>query len=181
MDPRLSRLNEPHVAPITAFINRMRARELDVPNIDPDDGGIGARALFFLTTPGPEAIRSRFVSCKNPDATARNIGNEWHNARLARKDVILWNVAPQCIGRNPTGVEIRDAAPVTQAFIDLLPNLLVIIFCGPTHTQKTIPFLRISPTIEVLRTYHTAQRSFHGTMRDDVREKFREVAQLLAT
>ena len=48
-DPRLARLYEPHVEPLTRLISviRDRAGGQTVPNVDPNDGGINAPALFL--------------------------------------------------------------------------------------------------------------------------------------
>jgi hypothetical protein len=48
MDLRLERLDEPHVRPLMALIERMRASGLKVPNADPNDGGVDARVLVLL-------------------------------------------------------------------------------------------------------------------------------------
>jgi hypothetical protein len=52
-DPRLARLYEPHVEPLTRLISviRDRAGGQTVPNVDPNDGGINAPALFLPRAP----------------------------------------------------------------------------------------------------------------------------------
>jgi hypothetical protein len=61
-------------------IDRIRKRGLQVPNVDPNDGGIGATVLLLLESPGPRAVASSFVSRDNPDASARNMGCELERA-----------------------------------------------------------------------------------------------------
>jgi hypothetical protein len=71
IDARLQMLDQEHVAPLTKLIRGLCARGLRVPNVDPLDGGINARALFLLESPGPKAVRSGFISHDNPDPSAR--------------------------------------------------------------------------------------------------------------
>jgi hypothetical protein len=97
LDTREDRLNDPHVGPLMGLVRDLRSRGLDVPNVDPNDGGVNAKVLILLETPGPKAVASRFVSRDNPDPSARNLGRVLDDARLARADVVLWNVVPQCV------------------------------------------------------------------------------------
>lgn len=75
LELRLSQVNDQHIAPITAFVERLRERMgpgAAIPFIDPWDGGIHAEVLFLLEAPGPKARNSGFVSMNNPDETAKN-------------------------------------------------------------------------------------------------------------
>ena len=75
LEQRLSQINEPHIVPVTAFIERLRERmgpQAAIPFIDPWDGGVEAEVLFLLEAPGPKARNSGFVSMNNPDETAKN-------------------------------------------------------------------------------------------------------------
>ena len=187
MDQRFPRLQETHVKPLTSLIEEIRGRGLQVPNVDPNDGGVNARALFLLTTPGPEAVVSGFVSCDNPDPTAANMRKSWEVTGIQRKHVALWNVVPYCLStpsesRNPTSEEIQRAAPDTQRFIDLFPHLRAIVFCGTTHTRKAIQWLRIQDHIEKFTTNHTGDQAFsHSEYREDILRTFRFVAELIST
>ena len=129
MDERLQRLDEPHIAPITAFIRAMRERGHHVPNVDPNGGSIEARVLFLLESPGPKAVGSNFISRDNPDPSARNMGRALEHAGLSRRDTVLWNVVLHCVStldqnRNASVSAIAASAPDTQTFIDLLPRLM---------------------------------------------------------
>src|SRR5689334_1377344 len=73
---RLGQLQEPHIAPLTAFVDHLRAEAgpgASIPYFDPWDAGIGAEILFLLEAPGPKAVKSGFVSRNNPDETAKNM------------------------------------------------------------------------------------------------------------
>jgi len=72
---RTALLSEPHIQPLTEFVERMRftkGPDYGIPYFDPLDGGVDAKALFLLEAPGPKAIRSGFISRNNPDETAKN-------------------------------------------------------------------------------------------------------------
>jgi hypothetical protein len=53
VEERLKRLGEPHIAPITDLVRRIRGKIGDerVPFVDPTLGGVNARLLFLLETP----------------------------------------------------------------------------------------------------------------------------------
>jgi hypothetical protein len=71
-DPRLARLDEPHVRPLMDLLGSWETAGRSFPNIDPMNGGVNARVLFLQETPGPKAVGTRFVSRSNPDPTAQN-------------------------------------------------------------------------------------------------------------
>jgi hypothetical protein len=187
MDNQKTRLYEPHVKPLTLLVEELRARGHQVPDVDPNDGGVNAHALFLLTTPGPEAVVSGFVSCDNPDPTAENMRKSWEVTGIQRKHVALWNVVPYCLStpnksQNPTPEEIQMSAPDTQRFIDLFPKLRVIVFCGTTHTQQAIQWLHIPSHIERIITNHTGNQAFsHNEKRENILKTFRYVAELILT
>src|SRR5690242_2498211 len=97
MDDRLMRLTEPHVAPLMELILALRSQGLNVPNVDPNDAGINATALFLSETPGPRAVGTGFVSCDNPDPSARNMKRALGLCGFRRDEIVLWNVVPQCL------------------------------------------------------------------------------------
>ena len=52
-------LNDPHIAPLTAYAVGLWHPGVEVPDFDPFDGGVDARALFLLEKPGPLTAASR--------------------------------------------------------------------------------------------------------------------------
>ena len=56
-----------------------------VPDADPADGGIGARCLLLLETPGPSIGRTGFVSRDNPTPTAGNLRRFLPGRPIARR------------------------------------------------------------------------------------------------
>jgi hypothetical protein len=168
-DPRLERLDEPHVRRLIAIIDGIRRRpgQPRVPNVDPNDAGSHASALFLLESPGPKAVGTDFVSRDNPDPSARNMGCALDHAGFGRKEYVLWNVVPQCIStldqnRKPTRAQVRDAVGDTLDFIRALEQLRVIVFCGGVaRFQQSLLVDKISPNIHVFETYHTGAKAYN--------------------
>lgn len=177
VDPREHHLDDPHMRPLMDLVRELRSRGLDTPNIDPNDGGVNARALFLLETPGPRAVGSGFVSRDNPDLSARNIGWALDGAGFARTDVLLWNVVPYYVSsidqnRNVTTPQIRNAISDLQAFVDRLPSLSVVIFCG-RKAQKAKPHLRFPAHVRTLSTFHPGAQAYnHAKHRDHIHRTF---------
>jgi hypothetical protein len=69
----------PHVAPLAAYVDRMRAERAGdrFPDFDPTEAGVTARILLLLEAPGGKATMERdgsgFVSPDNNDGTAQNM------------------------------------------------------------------------------------------------------------
>jgi hypothetical protein len=127
-EARLHQIREPHVAPLTRFVENLRRvfPGRDIPYFDPWDGGIRAEVLFLQEAPGPKAVISGFVSRNNPDETAKNIFEISIEAGLDRKRTVRWNVVPWYIG---TGTKIRaartsDVRDGVGPLFELLPLLL---------------------------------------------------------
>ena len=186
LDTREDRLNDPHVRPLMDLVRELRSRGLDVPNVDPNDGGVNAQVLILLETPGPKAVASRFVSRDNPDPSARNLGRALDDACLARADVVLWNVVPQCVStteqnRNVCAAKVRDALPALQAFIDQLPKLAVVVFCG-RNAQRASNHIVLPSRVQVLKTFHPGAMAYNRpTCRADIHATFEKACRLIAS
>ena len=88
---RSGQLHEPHIAPLTAFVETLRAQvgpHVSIPNFDPWDGGIDAEILYLLEAPGPKAVLSGFISRNNPDETAKNFFELNAEAKVPRKRTV---------------------------------------------------------------------------------------------
>ncbi len=131
-----------------------------VPAPDPLDGGVGARLLLLLETPGPAIVRTGFVSRDNPTGTAANLFRFLAEARIARGDTLIWNAVPWVIhaegalNRAPRRSEIRAAAPCLGPLLALLPGLVVVVLAGRVAgaLRETIDALR--PDLSVLAIPH---------------------------
>ena len=63
-EARIRRLRETHVAPLTAYVEKLRrstGKGSHIPNFDPLDGGTRARCPFVFEAPGKKAVDSGFV------------------------------------------------------------------------------------------------------------------------
>jgi uracil-DNA glycosylase len=158
---RLARLGEPHIAPLTNLVYRIRessSMEASVPFFDPEDGGIDARALFVLEAPGPRAVKSGFISRDNPDETAKNIAEFLSEAGLAREETVLCNAVPWYIGSGkkirPAGkADLRAGEPYLRRLVELLPKLMVVVLLGK-KAQRLQPIKWLPAHIHVMPCPH---------------------------
>ena len=135
---RLALLSQPHVALLSNF----RAQLLEnlpkssfVPNFDPKDGGIEARVLLLLETPGRVPRVTQFTSLDNPSMTSKNLLPMVIAAGLKRSEVLMWNLVPWDIG---TETKIQSTKSNHHSLgtvallrlLELLPRLRVIVFFG---------------------------------------------------
>ncbi|GJE37589.1 uracil-DNA glycosylase [Methylobacterium persicinum] len=134
---RRSIADSAHVAPIRALARRITAeREAPVPDPDPLDGGVGARLLLLLETPGPMVLRTGFVTRDSANGTAANLFRFLREAGIARADTLIWNAvpwvihAPGALNRAPRRAEARQAEPYLAPLLDLLADLAVVVLAG---------------------------------------------------
>ena len=127
-------LDRPHVAGLTAYVARLRGVHGLVPDADPADGGVAARLLLLLETPGPGIGRSGIVSADNPTGTGRNLRRFFAESGIARSDRVIWNAIPWVIhqdrNRAPRQSEIRAGLALLPGFLALLPGLRVAVLAG---------------------------------------------------
>lgn len=185
---RLGMLTLPHVKPLTDYVAALRANlgeQYHIPNFDPRDGGIQARALFLLEAPGPKAKASKFVSSNNPDPTAKNLWNLIRNAGIARTDTLIWNIVPWYVGENghikPAPREdIKQALPYLKDMLLLLPNLQLIVLVGG-KARSAEPQIRQLTPLSIMHTHHMSARVFYRwpEKNKQTEEAFQGIAQFL--
>lgn len=136
---RRARLQEPHIAPLTAFAERLRHSEalgacFDVPDFDPRSGGVHSEILLLLESPGPKVAQTGFASPDNPDRTAENLSCLLKLAGISRERCLLWNIVPWQLSAagvvTPTAAQVRAATPATLELLTLLPALRVVVLVG---------------------------------------------------
>lgn len=134
---RKSLLDSPHIAPIRALARRIAAAQgAEVPDPDPLDGGVAARLLLLLETPGPRIRGTGLVSRDNPTGTAANLFRFLAEAGIARRDTLIWNTipwvihAPGALNRAPRRSEVRRALPGLAPLLAGLPRLGVVVLSG---------------------------------------------------
>ncbi len=151
----------PHVAPLAALAKQIR-RETGrpVPDADPADGGVHARLLLLLETPGPSHALTGLVSRDNPTPTAANLRRFLSGAGIAREDTLIWNAVPFVIhapgarNRAPRRAEIREGLLFLPRLLALLPRLHAAVLAGRVAAQSE-PVLRAAcPGLPVLRMPH---------------------------
>lgn len=148
---RRAALAQPHMAPLAAFAERLRADGRgQVPDFDPADGGTAARLLFLLEKPGPMTVPagrgrrpgSGFVSRDNDDPTAEAAHGFFRQAQLDRADVVVWNVVPWWNGTTRvTAAEMAEGLDRLAELLDLLPRLEVAVTVG-RRAERAGPLLR---------------------------------------
>src|SRR2546426_11964409 len=97
---RTKQLREPHIAPLTVFVEALRTQggpDLSIPNFDPWDGGIDADILYLLEAPGPKAVLSGFISRTNPDDTAKYFFELNAEAKVRPKRTVTRSIVPRNI------------------------------------------------------------------------------------
>ncbi|SFI63954.1 Uracil DNA glycosylase superfamily protein [Albimonas pacifica] len=127
------------MAALTRYVEKLRAAgEGFVPDFDPLDGGVDARALFLLEKPGPmtdaegtKRVGSGFISRDNDDPTAEAIFTFMDEAGWDRRETLLWNVMPWWNGRVKfDAAERRRGLATLGELRALLPRLETVVFVG---------------------------------------------------
>ncbi|MEU1209936.1 uracil-DNA glycosylase [Nocardia sp. NPDC005825] len=136
-----ARIRDPHVAALNTLADRIADAEGlphgHVPYVDPDQGGIGARVLVLLDNPSTKAesgTGSGLLSLDNNDRTARNCREAYARHRIGWSQVVHWNVVPFPVAGAKNGgstlAERARAVPWTRAFVELCPNLEMVLLLG---------------------------------------------------
>ncbi len=150
----------PHMWPLSRFVAALRERHGAVPDVDPFDGGIGARLLLLLETPGPGAEPLRFVSRDNATGTAANLRRFFAAAGIARADTVIWNAVPQVIhavgarNRAPRRAEVAAGLGELPPFLALLPRLAVAVLAGRVEAEAGPTIEAMLPGLPVLEMPH---------------------------
>lgn len=169
IEARSARLREPHVEPLTQWVESVRDR-LDgchaetVCNFDPDGGGVEARVLFLAQDPSSTASATGFISPDNNDRTARSTTEACRAAELGHSERIHWNVYPwwidaPCGGRVENSQEL--ASEMLLEFTNLLPNLRSVVLIGKKarHSWSRLASHDVSRRV---RWWHGPHPSYGG-------------------
>ena len=184
---RSAMLQQSHIEPLATYLAKIKAEhpEKELPCFDPCDGGINAKALFFLEAPGPKAVGSTFISRNNPDPTARNICDLLQEAGILRGDTLLWNIVPWYVGdggriRAVNNDDIRQSFPYVKELLSLLPNLEVIALLGK-KAQSAKSQLRQLTSVPIVETPHPSARVFNvwPHKKEEMREHLRQIAAMI--
>lgn len=156
---RRTRLRDPHMV----ALRRHRAALLRahpgafVPYFDPDDGGVDARVLLLLESPGPAAFATGFTSLDNPSQSSKNLKACVMQVGLRRKQVLMWNLLPTNNGvtvTKPTAAGVRAGVVALMRLLDALPDLRVVVTLGATASAAAPAISRWNPEIKVIPCPH---------------------------
>lgn len=159
---RLAQAFDPHVAPLNRWAEEQRSASGHwLPFFDPLDGGVLARVLLLLESPGPVVSRTRFVSMDNPDGTAENLRCLLHLSGLRRREVAMWNVVPWQMSENgvvtPRPGQYAEAASLTRHLLSLLADLRVVVLVG-RHAERAWPL--VGSSLPTLACPHPSPQNF---------------------
>jgi len=188
---RITLLREPHIAPLTDFVEELRHEAgpgAAIPDFDPWDAGVTAEVLFLLEAPGAKAVASSFISRNNPDETAKNMFELNRDVGIARKRSLLWNAVPWYIGeedrtriRAATAKDLESGLKPLPRLIEMLPNLRAVVFMGE-KAQKARPQVeQLRPDLALFSSPHPSPLfvNNHPGNRDIILGVLREVAKHL--
>ena len=161
LEARRALIDAPHIAPLRALAKQIATeRGAPVPDPDPLDGGVAARLLLLLETPGPSIGRTGFVSRDNATGTAANLFRFLGEAGISRSDTLIWNAIPWVIhapgarNRAPRRAEAAAAAPYFAPLLALLPRLAVVVPAGRSAAQAAAPLAEMRPNLPVIFVPH---------------------------
>lgn len=150
-----------HLAPLRQLAAQIRtATGAAVPDPDPLDGGVEARLLLLLETPGPAIRGTGIVSRDNPTGTAANLFRFLQGAGIPRAETLIWNAVPWVIhaegarNRAPRHSEIRAAAPYLAPLLRCLPALRVVVLAGRVAGECEPALATLRPGLPVYRVPH---------------------------
>lgn len=161
-EERIALLSQPHIAPLSQFRGQLLEglpKSSFVPNFDPRDGGIEARVLLLLETPGRVPRATQFTSLDNPSMTSKNLLPMVMDAGLKRSEVLMWNLVPWDIGAETKIQSTKSShhsigTAALLRLLELLPRLRAIVFFG-TKAQVALK------SVQVVRTDLLLIRSPH--------------------
>jgi uracil-DNA glycosylase len=158
---RKALLGEPHLTALRALAQRIaEARDAEVPEPDPLDGGVEARLLLLLETPGPAIRGTGLVSRDNPTGTAANLFRFLAEAGIARADTLIWNAipwvihAPGALNRAPRRSELVAAMPWLAPLLACLPSLRVVVLAGRVAGMLRPTLVALRPDLAVVAIPH---------------------------
>lgn len=131
-----------------------------VPHFDRRDGGVDARCLILLETPGAGMTAADTVSRDNPTGTSRNLTRFSTEAGLAREDCLVWNVVPWIVhapgarNRPVRRSEIAQGIAMLPDLIDLLPRLRVVVLSGRPAASAEPAIRQHRPDLPILTMPH---------------------------
>ena len=187
-------IRAPHVAPINALVDELtdRCGLGRVPYVAPVYGGVGARALCLLQSPGRmtdgQHGGSGFLSPENDDAGAELFATQLDEAGISARSILAWNAYPWYTGRRPSAAELDAGVEPLRQLLGLLPRLQVVLLLGGSARDSWKRLARhpgAAPRLKVVPTHLTSSRAFIGSPEvraarmADLRAAFARTARIL--
>ncbi len=155
-------LYDDYLLPLTRFAALVRADsgQRNLPDFDPLDGGIFAECLFVLEAPGPQALKTGFVSRNNPSQTSSNLWRLTRAASIERKLTAVWNMVPWFIGkpngllRSATAADVISGLHYLRQLIALLPRLRVVALVGRAAGRSRVSLQHEFPRLQFFELPH---------------------------
>jgi len=129
-------LRIPRIAPITDLVDALRQqRPYDVPYVAPMYGGVEARLLTVLTSPGRQTRMAPggtgLMCIENPDRAAATVKHLISEADIDPREMTPWNACPWFTdGPGPASAELETGVEPWAQLIKLLPDLQVMMLMG---------------------------------------------------
>jgi hypothetical protein len=165
-------LRSPRIAPITDLVDSRRQGQIqEVPYVAPIYGGIKARLLNVLTSPG-QATRAAprgtgFLCLENPDQAAASVKNLLSDAGISPREMTPWNAYPWFTERpRPTAAELEAGVEPWVQLISLLPDLRVIMLLGGAaqdgwrRVRRRHPGVVPESGVKIINTYSPGPQAF---------------------
>ncbi|MGF6637026.1 uracil-DNA glycosylase [Paraburkholderia sp. MM6662-R1] len=179
-------LDEPHISPLTSYVETLRAKHptWEFQDFDPADGGIEADMLFLLEKPGPMTSRtgkrqgSGFISRNNDDPTAEATFCFMAEANIDRRRTVIWNIIPGWNGTiKVSSAECREGLDELKNLVALLPRLETVVLVGRKANNAEV-FVK-SLGLRVFTSAHPSPkvRSINRPMWDLIPEQWAAAAK----
>jgi hypothetical protein len=185
---KLSLLQEPHVAPLTAFVERLRGARpgAAIPYFDPTEAGLEAPILMLFEAPGRRSALeagSGFVSPDNNDQTAQNMWRLLREVGMDRqRDVVTWNVVPWYLGdgtkiRAWRPADLEEAREATGELLSILGKVRVAVLFGKAAAKA---WNALSLDLTAIEAPHPSPQNLniHPEGRDKIRAALLEARAL---
>jgi len=188
-----SRLADDHVASLNELARQIEsATDYPVPRFDPSGGGVHARALVVLESPGPASTEqqgSGIISPHNDDPTAARVHGLLTGHCIPFDMVTFWNIVPwwlPSVGstgsfRAPRASDIDAAAPWLEQVLALLPDIRIVMTLGRSAQRGLVRYARRHelPYI-IIASPHPGQRAWsRPPLRSATDEAFAALAEFL--
>ena len=186
---RMAGLTNPHIAPLTNFVDALRAEmgsNYGIPYFDPFDGGTAAEVLCLLEAPGAKAVESGFISRNNPDETAKTFFRINQEALIPRQRTISWNIVPWYIGsgsriRPATSADIEMGLLRLKEVLELLPKLRAVVLMGRKAQRASARIATLRPSLRLFMSPHPSPLFVNNSPvnREKILFVFRQLAEFL--